>query len=356
MSHLNSKQNSKQNSEQYKAFLKIESVRWLIDLMKTKAVDTAQQNKILKAIQIASATVAASRNICADEPGNWLSNANAVVANEVGRNFGDLVNHFALRAVVQINASEAVAIAACGQTLISQAAAAINPDYKLITESLCCESDEHLSVESDEKERGDRVKKAWYFGHVLPISHLDVVKLREAVIPSKKPNKLISLEQKEKNKASENRLIASIVRASAIITRARYESTDTAHICSKIDFEKLNEVTSFDESAELLAAQAELNLKLSGHEEMPAKWAGLSDEKRTILCFALAFADENNVDEFLRLDDAFVLKVIHNLAKLCRNWLEKWRRKNQSACPTLQQALKKAAKEESAAGCDRGVL
>lgn len=314
----------------------LDAVKWLKEQMNEKAVSAERQAQILKAIQTAAAIVVAGS---AKE--HWLSAASQVITDEIGRDYETIVNLIAFHVAEKIARGQEQEIPATGKTLVCHVAKEINPDYRVQVVSLSRddtnETEDNETEDAGHESASESKPEPAYFadhsrhhGTHLKITQNAVNHLRDACMRANDFGDI----------AAQNRTLLSIVRMSITVFKARATGIDTGETyrCIKADVKK--SAPAIDKSAPLLAAFAELYLKVSKRNKWPKRWSELSDNKRTILSFVLAFGDAGEIDYLLTLRDEVAYEVIHLLGNQCRTWLENKDRRSQ--LPSLNQAIERS--------------
>jgi len=304
-------------------FKLLDAVKWLKELMNEKAVSAGRQAQILEAIKVGAAIVVAGS---AKEGG--LVAALRVITDEVGRGYETVVNLIAAHVAEKIAGGKEQEVPATGKTLACHVAKEINPDYRVQTESLCFENPTHENA--SEREPVYAFDDDWHHGSHLQITQNAVTGLRNACM---RVNGFGDI-------AAQNRTLLSIVRMSITVFKARATGIDANKTYKCIEADVKKSAPAIDKSAPLLAAFAELYLKTSKHNKWPKRWSELSDNKRTILSFVLAFGDAGEIDYLLTLREEVAYEVIHLLGNQCRTWLENKDRRSQ--LPSLNQAIERS--------------
>lgn len=311
----------------------LDAVKWLKELMNEKAVETERQAQILEAVQTAAATVKNGSEKSAGE--GWLSSAIREITDEVGRDFEKIVNLFVGHVAEKIAHGEQQKIPEVGKTLLFHVTESINPDCRIQIDSLCLENYEHESALESSAVYCNAADNDWHFGTVLPISRNAVTDLRDACL---RATALTDI-------ASQNRALLSIIRVAIVSMMARTDGIDAEQAYEKITEKKgedalnlNNTAPALDRSAALLATLVEQYLVLTKRKKLPKRWSGLSDSKRTILSFVLAFGNPEEIDCLLALPDDAAYQVIHLLGNQCRCWLER----PIARLPSLSRAMSKS--------------
>lgn len=297
------------------------AVKWLKELMNEKAVSAGRQAQILEAIKVGAAIVVAGS---AKEGG--LVAALRVITDEVGRGYETVVNLIAAHVAEKIAGGKEQEVPATGKTLACHVAKEINPDYRVQTESLCFENPTHEGA--SEREPVYALDDNWHHGTHLQITQNGVNHLRDECM---RVNGF-------SDTAAQNRAILSIVRVAIVVLNARATGIDAGKIYKSIEKKLETAAPALDKSAPLLATFAELYLNVSKRNKWPRLWSVLSDNKRTILSFILAFGDAGEIDHLLTLREEVAYEVIHLLGNQCRCWLKR----PIARLPSLSRAMSKS--------------